>query len=426
MMRIVVLGTGLDGLLAGWVLRQHPHLRVRIVGTAPIGSTTDAADQMLSTTHTISMGNLLRALEIDHSSFTPRDGIMLQGQVHRYPHHLRHLSQEGMLRVRHDCLIKARRILPSAFPQKFATPLRPKERRLRCMLDELVDALTRGADVRRVPEWQATANAVDTPFGRLDFDHLVVTAPLWECRDRLPFAMPPVLAVKRTTAYVVPRDTHVFARWDSVLTPYTPENAIHRVYSSGGRYVAEATGHVQPSALLGDLNFIFEAGYQIDEVRSGMPGDPAIGNPVAQWPENMTALGASATWNPSAKLDATLDGAYDLMRRLGGGQKPNGRHVRNNHLKVQATVSTLPVTGRRNGAAADDLSAYPRRAARRQVSEDSGVRNVRRKILTLADDQSVQSGAGPIQGPHDDPIQADGPSQNVRQLQVARLEREDV
>lgn len=307
MIRVVVIGLDLEGLAASWAFRQHPQLEVWTVGHESLGG--DCAN-LRPIMHTESAGNLLREVRVPYASYGPRSGILLGGSVQRYPDALTtHLE-------------KAERIF-NDWQRKAGLPItrlngelkhRPRPRRLRCEHEELVNALTKGANIIETERWRLEPGTLLVDGRCLDYDFAVLTAPLWECCSRVWFPLPNIETTMRTTAVVSGPKATRFRQWDRVLTPYTPECGVYEVTDHGGQYSAVLAGEGSIGVLLSDLNYLFPGGYSIDSIRRERGRSTPLPKQT-RWPENIASLGTRSEWRTALPLDIALDGAYVLMRK---------------------------------------------------------------------------------------------------------------
>lgn len=307
MLRVVVLGSDIEGLLVSWTMRQHPGLDVWMIGKPPLGGNGDS-ETLPTVVHTWSMRNLLDELGIAYASFKPRNGILLRGQIRPYPACLLSLSDAESVwnHVRAKALLQPVRM-------NGQLKRRPTDRRLRCAYEELVEALAEGVQFRAAPSWRLEPGRVTWAGGSMDYDFAVLTGRLSECAGRTWFRLPSVESAPLTTISVVPRMPAIYRRWDRVLTPYTPDGAIHEINANGHAYNAESVGEHPQARMLSDLNFLFRDGYEIREVTTDEAVIP-YRDRTHQWPEHVQPLGSKAFWRPDITLDEVLDGAYELMR----------------------------------------------------------------------------------------------------------------
>lgn len=314
MIRVVVIGLKIEGLLGSWVFRQHPHVDVRLVGEPPLGGLPSEREVLSSFDHTPGLGGVLNALRINYSSFQPRTGILLRDRVEKYPACFGWMHPEEIERVWCDVRAKAR--IPPKKPNGELKQRRVK-RNLRLDEEELLKCLTEGIHDRviRADAWHLEPGAVRVSGRHLAYDFVVITEPLWRYGSRVWFSVPTVHAPVRTIAKLIPRNPQRYRRWDQVFTPYTASDAVYRISESGPGYTAEVNGEVDSSSLLGDLNFLFPDGYDLVRLQSDEQGAISPAHTRVRWPENVAALGAYAEWRQGAGLDAVIDGAYDLMRR---------------------------------------------------------------------------------------------------------------
>lgn len=314
MMRVVVIGVGLEGLIVSWVFRQHPHIEVWTIGRAPVGGHIEPRESIPHPMHSTSLAALLRELRVPASSFFPKNGILLRDKIHDYPHALKVMVPSERNRVFHDLRLKAR-----LEPKKPNGELKQRtDRRLRLDVPDLTAALMRGSANRivTIDDWALEPGALY--FGKkqkIAYDFAVLTESLSFARSRVWFQVPDARAHARHTALVVPRNTRRYAPWDAVLTPYTPGMAIHQIAMSGHGFEATINGELHETRMLSDLNFLFADGYDLRSVHSNDGGTLQQLPRSVRWPDHVAALGAHAEWREGATLDQVVDGAYDLMRR---------------------------------------------------------------------------------------------------------------
>ncbi len=314
MIRIVVLGAGLDGLLAAWVFGQHPFAKVTVVGEYDKTRAQDEPPIVYST----SMINVLRVLGIPHSEYRIKEGILLSGQVRSISETWLAMNKEEADRLRHDCYVKATRIPPQeSFPIQIPKPRKKIERRIRCDFKELYHTVQQKVRILPRSKWCLKPGLVTTDRGAIPFDQCVVTAPLWEVRERSSISIPEAYAVRRHLLSLIPRTATLYAPWDGILTPYTPEKSIHRLDATGtGGIVAEVTGAIVRPRIIGDLNFLFPDGYAIEKADMNLRGGILpFGESRPKWPNNVVPIGRYSEWNDHLTLDDTVDRAYDLLHK---------------------------------------------------------------------------------------------------------------
>lgn len=308
MMRVVVIGQQIDALVTAWVLRQHPHLDVRLLSAQPLS--IGPADRYCFVPHTESMGNLFRALDITYSSFSPQDGLLLRGKVIDFPRHLSSLDAEDAERVFHAALSKAGSngmTLASAIKQRQRKP-----RRIRCDMDDLIHALVASAGSNAIiaSTWRLEPGAVVSGLRSYEYDFAVLTDPIWALQGNVWFDLSGHETIEHAIATLVPRRLSPLRRWDVVLTPYTPADAAFRVTARGHAWAVEMRGVAGRAEMLSDINFLFPDGYALEAIgvnRTCIPTE-------VRWPENVVPLGAAE--GKQVALDEVLDTAYELMRRF--------------------------------------------------------------------------------------------------------------
>lgn len=306
MIRVIIIGLGLEGLVTAWVFRQHPLLDVWNVGRV-----SDMPDRLPVLAHTESTVGLLNELRLNYASYAPRDGILIGGEVERYPH---------ALRTHHDCateIFHAWQAKAGIEPAPLNGELKrtASKRRLRCDIGDLVRVLCTDAKVIACDDaWRLEPGTMHSQDTKLDYDFAVITVPLWEARSRVWFRIPTASTAVRTVATVRARRGGKLRRWDRVLTPYTPGDSVYEVYDYGDCYETSIAGKGDAGSLLSDLNFLFPEGYGLSHIRQE-PGRLARLDAQIRWPENIAPLGEFAEWRDGRGLEEVLDTAYDLMRR---------------------------------------------------------------------------------------------------------------
>ncbi len=313
MIRTVVIGRGIEGLLASWVFKQHPHLDVWVIGSNTDDDVIDSG-RTASFEHTAGLREVLSELRVNYSSFVPRQGILLNGSIKKYPCHLRSLNAVQTQKVWCDWRLKSG--MHPKKPNGELKRVRPK-RRLRCDPAQVARHALRGLERRVVDTgaWSVGPGAVTFGQKRLPYDFVVLTEPIWRFRSKVWFQMPSVPVPERTSVEIIPRNSQQYRRFDHVLTPYTPHDAIYQLRANGPGYLAEMNGEVTASALLGDLNFLFPEGYDLVRLQTDHDGSISTRLPRVKWPENVAPLGSYAEWKENIGLEAVVNGAYDLMRR---------------------------------------------------------------------------------------------------------------
>jgi len=319
----VVLGSGIEALLVSWVFRQHPGFHVRVIGARSPAHHLELPLAHRSTRHSAGLARFLRFLDVPYASFYPRDGILLRGEIEKFPEVLAVLPAERAAEVFARYTRKA-----VGFDIARAIP-RTRKDRPRCLrwapLD-LIETLMRGLDFVLDEVEVVQPDRVLAGRAGHRFDFLIITEPLIDLQTKLFFPVPPMSAKRRTIAVVTAHEDRQFARWDSVLTPFTPGQAAHRVSTYEHGYAVEMVGRFDPERLTEDLRFFFPTKCRVDVVRSDLWTVPVLAGD-AEWmlPANVAMLGAEAQCAPIT-LDHVFDEAYRLLRvwsRRGGAISAN-------------------------------------------------------------------------------------------------------
>ncbi len=258
MLRIVVVGQSLRGLIAAWVFRQHPAVEVLVVGAHAL-AVHNAIDEL--SPNSPSLRSLFNAIGVAHSAFRPRVATMRGGR-------LRKCGKLGEARLRFDaedlslCLRGGSRPLPTA-------------------------------------GWSIEPGEVLIGNLRVSYDFLLLALPMALCRQRVWF---PVPADPAPTLYqsLVSTPFSPYHLWEEVLTRETPAGVVTRILNHIGSCIVESKAN--GAALQKDLTYLFPRGFQVECTQKHH-----------RWvtdtlPENLASV-------PEAMpLGATIDFSYDLLR----------------------------------------------------------------------------------------------------------------
>ncbi len=313
---VLVIGGGLSGLLAAYVLRRRVSSLAIVEATKTLGGDF-LAGGLRYVHHTRNMEALLKRLKLPYSSYAVRGGLLLEGAVRPYPRCFEEMSPDRADRIRRDHYRKTRGLEPGGeLAKAMNDPANNKPRRaLKCCLRDLVSGLARGQEVIRGSVTRATEKWVELKSGaRYGYDWLVYTIPLWCIKGLVDYPVPEALARRLNVVKIAPK-VDAYARWDYVYTPYTPHNHIHRISPDGGHYAVECNGRLNQADFVSDLNFLFADGWSLVSLRQDLKGHLLPLEQRVTWPVNTAALGRYATWDPRATADVTLDKAKALAKK---------------------------------------------------------------------------------------------------------------
>lgn len=328
-LRVGVVGGGPAGLIAAFVCRLSGAAVKWFEPGKPGGNFTGGGLKYFHDTE--AMRSLFALLDIEHSTYTAKGGILLRGEVLEWPRGLKGTDSAELARIREDHYRKTRRTEPTSADAKTAMNDAEADRRaaLRCDPELFVRQLVRAIESHQVPASVARIRddgervVVTARDGaEQHFDRVITTAPLWASRQMVVgAAIPECMAARLNVALVDPRGDR-YSRWDYVYTPYTPANLVHRLHPKDGQIEVEFNGDwVEERTnleLTDELNFLFPAGWGLaGPVVRGLPGHllPLDSEPV--FPERIRPLGRFAQWNPRATVDVVLDEALALARAWG-------------------------------------------------------------------------------------------------------------
>jgi len=326
MERVVIIGGGVSGLLASYVVKRYGR-RVKVIEEAKPGG--DFLLGGLKYIHrTVRMEGLFNELSLPWSHYRVNGGIMLKGKVEPYPKCLQFMSKEEAMRIQEDHYRKTRKSEPGKFGSKAMNDPAAKvsRRAIRCDFEEMIKELAKRADIvkARVSFIESKRNRVKTFDGEfIYYDRLIVTIPLWIVHHIADFYVPQGMAMSLNILDVIPNRDR-YARWDYIYTPYTPSSAVHRLSPSDHGYSIEINGDwaQQERATCNDLAFLFPDGFVVRGAKIGTKGHLLELVVKPDWPENVTPLGRFAQWDPRATTDVTLDNIHKMAKGWGWKKIP--------------------------------------------------------------------------------------------------------
>jgi len=321
--RIIIVGGGVSGLLASYVLCSYGQTPV-ILEPQKVGG--DFLLGGLKYIHrTDRMAELFDAIELPWSEYKVRGGILLRGQVQPYPKCLHGMVATEANRIRADHFRKTRHVEPggdfAAKAMNDPAAAKGPRRAMRTDFQYMIDELEKRAKIIRLglSRIDSARNAIQLSNGEwCGYDKLILTIPLWVIRSMADFYVPQGMALGLNLIQVRPmRDA--YSKWDYVYTPYTPADAIHRISHFDGGYTCEANGgwSKQESNVQTDLAFIFEDGFLIESIKAGVKGHLLELQEQPRWPDNVAPLGRFAKWDPRATADVTLEDVRTLAEAWG-------------------------------------------------------------------------------------------------------------
>ncbi len=259
MFRIVVVGQSLRGLIAGWVLRQHPAIEVVIVGGNALAVHSIADELSPSST---SLRSMLQAVGVPHSAYNPRRATLRGGKLRRG-------KKRGVKRLRFDA-------------------------------EDLALTLCGGARPPPTPKWSVEPGAVIIGREAVPYDYLLLAIPPALSNTRVWFTVPPPHPPRLHVAVVEVRSSP-YSLWEEVDTKDTPAGAVCRIFSHSSTCIVESKAN--GAALREDLKYLFPSGFSLQCVQSPSHW------PKCAMPENVANI------SDALLLGDAIDSAYSLMRR---------------------------------------------------------------------------------------------------------------
>jgi hypothetical protein len=310
-MKITVIGNDINALMAAYVARQQGHtVTLFSFKELDLRSPYVVFESKL-------LCEILYRLGITFSSYRIKSGILMMGSVHPFPRVFREIGKARSLRVRSDLYAKTRLVAASEVTsQAIDIEVAGTKIGLHFGWPEFIDAITRSLQSTVKPILSLKSDRILFQDGaELPFDLCFVSLPLWKCQPLVDWHLPHACAVAMNTAKV-DQNTHPdirdqMAGWDSVWTPYTPDSLIHRVFQVDGGYHVQFSGKwpaEEPNpALLGDLNYLFPAGWAATGSLRGEAGFLCPLSEKPSWPKSVRPIGRLARWDARATMTQTIE-----------------------------------------------------------------------------------------------------------------------
>jgi hypothetical protein len=315
--RVAVIGDDVAALLAAYEVSRHGY-NVTIFHAGKIGIDAVKRPQIVHSSGRFL--KLLDRLQLVHSDYRTRIGILLKDKVQLYPNHLRDLGRDSGNNVRADLFEKSRLVKHEYAEQLTDYEALVPKSAVRFNWYDFVESLGKGAALCGEKLVSVGTNELKTVYSRVTYDFAFVTAPLWEMRHLTEWRLPDCTAVAVNSVNISSGKGDKFASWDNVWTPYTPEGLIHRLVQLEDGYNVHFSGSWDETTrprLVGDLNYLFPGGWHPNQSDVSAPGYmfPLAEEPV--WPDNVCPLGRFAAWDQRSSLDVCLDQIHRTGRLWG-------------------------------------------------------------------------------------------------------------
>ena len=312
--RVIIVGGGMSGLLTAYTMQKYKDVDVTVIEHREVGGhfLYGGYKYVRRTDEFISM---LHDLECVFSTYSVNGGILLRGDVLRYPADFSDLDNSDIERIRQEYWEKTRKTIPGKHTAKaFADPFSYRTvRAVRADFQDVIEKLEDRIDIRHCAFIKQEDKSIFTTSGRMHFDYLVFTIPLNAMKDRVQYYVPNAITTKMSVVEVLPRRDPYY-RFDYVYTPFTPENHVHRISSNGHTYFAEISGDIDETKVYSDLNFLFDGGWSPVSGKKDLRGHLMPIDATPDFPPWIATVGRYAQWSPRLTIDAAMDEAI----RIGG------------------------------------------------------------------------------------------------------------
>jgi hypothetical protein len=315
MKKIIIIGGGISGLICATVFSRRG-ANVTVYEPNKIGGEF-LTGGLKYIQQTSIMEKFLDSVGVVWGDYNIKGGILLRGEVRKYPQFLKKLDKGDAIRVCGDHYRKTRRMEPGSFgSQAMNDPANSKSKKaIRCDFEELISVLSNNCKIVKSSLVAVVGNkAFFDNSTKVDFDYMVLTIPLWIIKRVTNYEIPDSVAMKLNIAIIECVRDH-YAKWDYVYTPYTPADCIHRLSPDEGNYAVEANGDLDDESLHSDLNFLFKDGWYMKSLRENLKGHLLPLDGEIKVPNNVALVGRFAAWEPRMTVDVTLERAISLSKR---------------------------------------------------------------------------------------------------------------
>lgn len=340
-MKILVLGGGLTGLIAAYVLRRSGD--VTLVDERPkIGISGHGPLRHLR--RTAAMGDLLDSLGVAWKAWRLRGGILLDDEIRPHPALLRQMptSERRVLqslywertrgRSPHDhewgdvesCMgnpmVDTNNDMAISLEcDEFARLIAHRALRddvLFLVGSKIIGVTERTATIVPPLWWKGSPRTVEIPY-----DRLVVTLPLPTMASLAPWACLPTPVIEMGTLFEYALPDLMVSALDYVYTP-TLQKVTKVSWPRRGTLLVEAPGSVEPNEVEAELR---EPLFPLSCRRHVMADEPKmirqhitelVGKPA--WPEHWLPLGRYAEWSPSRTTEQVLDRVLTWSQSITG------------------------------------------------------------------------------------------------------------
>jgi hypothetical protein len=316
-MKIAIVGSDINALMAAFVARRRGH-QFKMYSQQQFGWRRPYI--IYESSH---LKTTLNEMGIEHSSYRIRSGIMLRGQIEPFPRVLRGCGKKQGARIRGDLFSKTR-LVQSDQPSKSSLDYEISKTKMGMVFEwpSFLEVLTRGIQIDSSPVTEIRSDCIVLGDREEFFDLAIVTLPLWRCAELVQWPLPHACSISLNTAIIdsnsAPDVREQLAGWDYVWTPYTPDGLVHRVYQVNESYHVQFSGawnvSEDKSQLIGDLNYLFPAGWAPLGSHRGEAGFLCPLSEKAIWPKSVLPMGRLARWDARATLSQTFDDLLKVLR----------------------------------------------------------------------------------------------------------------
>jgi len=318
-MKVVIIGAGMHGLVANWVLSGLPSIDATVI-TRNLNAYSHRtlefnAGPLRALRPTEQVLAMLDYFELEHSEYKLASGIMdKNGELRSFSKLMNELNAEDSEAL-HRHQFRRTRFRDAEDDreayQAFSDAEKDGEEYTKTDFVELARKLIDFAspvhgNVTYVNEQESLLCYTDMNTGQEhveEYDLLVYACPFWEAERTLQHGVS-AAEVTKTSVYNVTTIKPEFTLCDSFYTPYL--SAIHRVTMAGEFYSCEANTEYSPECVADDMEDLFGDDFEISSVIFDLKGYVGNTPQMACFASNVMLVGPYATWNQSCTLDDTM------------------------------------------------------------------------------------------------------------------------
>lgn len=331
--KVVIVGGGINGLISAYVFSQYKGVEVSVFEKKGVyGGEWLNSEGLKFIPHYYEIEKVFKELDLHYSAFSYRSGILLKDKIYSLPECLVYLSSEYTKQIKIDYYKKTRFTKQNKhwLVKSFVEPsVLGYKKALRSDEDSFVKALINkckengckfyNKEVIRINKNKVLLNGIEESLNSdfVNYDYIILTIPLWDIKKIAYWNVPNCKAVEKNILLVLPY-VNRYSWWQSVYTPYTPEQEVSRIVFHEDNVAVEVNGNLngRNKYILSDLNYLFKHGYDIQKVRKNLKGYMLPLDEKHETPKNIFAVGMYSEWDYKKNIYTTLKDSKKIANKL--------------------------------------------------------------------------------------------------------------